>query len=887
MKNLGKADIGLCTFLASAHPSDACGTNGLPITPNSIRIYGRFQELKLLSHPYLCQYIDIVRGKHERIVIISEHYQQNLALTINKFANVYDIQKLANDIMIGLDVLHFHGYVHRNLSPSNILLNYENKVKLSCFGLYHMTVFGESVLFPIGDILYMSPEVVAAGTGYNSLYGPSKPSADVWSLGLVLLDCFFEGKLWGDLRDSPSKIARFLINLYLLKDNVSGLKEIVKVSEASIKIASADKDFISFINLCLTIDPLSRPSVYSLLSHEFVKSMHDSEAHVTHFSDQFPEIYRSANLQMLDFNKMILEAKVDEEDHLSNRPIVEVYHFWCLAGGDVFNELKKQQLIKSKPPILMLPTVVLNSGEDFGVENDQALLFDGKTISVSLHQLRHRLSHINPTAYYPLVIEDDLYLTDTSETAKLPLIIKENNVEYQFHRIILFERLLKGYPHSRERLIKEARIDIPPFVRAKVWAVLLNVTGDIFNMYDRIDKESFTSTDRQIEVDIPRCHQYSHLLASPTAHVKFKRILKAWVVSQENLVYWQGLDSLCAPFIALNFNNEALAYSCLSAFISKYLYNFFLKDNSHVIQEYLAVFSQFIAFHEPDLFNHLSEIGFVPELYAIPWFLTMFSHVFPLQKIYHLWDTLLLGNSMLPLCIGVSILMQFRDQLLSFGFNECILMFSDMPSIDIERCVKDSIKLFNYTPPSAGLRKQDNPMNRFRAPAEDQFMNLPEKEFIPLAQLKAETCLRISSRDLVRISSLVHQQGCLPIFSKEKFDPKKKVKPANSSDSPEHNQKKKVLVVDLRTEEDFSSGHLPNSVNVPFKTAISDNNQWILSPATVVVEANKGCMILILGPKGPQPIIFGQMLVSRGFKRVCVMDGSANTLKSLGYFTAV
>ena len=56
-----------------------------------------------------------------------------------------------------------------------------------------------------------------------------------------------------------------------------------------------------------------------------------------------------------------------------------------------------------------------------------------------------------------------------------------------------------------------------------------------------------------------------------------------------------------------------------------------------------------------------------------------FSDVFPLKKIYHLWDTLLLGNSSYPLCIGVAILEQLRDQLLSFGFNECILLFSDMP----------------------------------------------------------------------------------------------------------------------------------------------------------------------------------------------------------------
>lgn len=44
----------------------------------------------------------------------------------------------------------------------------------------------------------------------------------------------------------------------------------------------------------------------------------------------------------------------------------------------------------------------------------------------------------------------------------------------------------------------------------------------------------------QIEVDIPRCHQYDELLSSPQGHAKFRRVLKAWVVSHPDLVYWQG-----------------------------------------------------------------------------------------------------------------------------------------------------------------------------------------------------------------------------------------------------------------------------------------------------------------------------------------------------------
>lgn len=96
------------------------------------------------------------------------------------------------------------------------------------------------------------------------------------------------------------------------------------------------------------------------------------------------------------------------------------------------------------------------------------------------------------------------------------------------------------------------------------------------------------------------------------------------------------------------------------------------------------------------------------QLYAIPWFLTMFTRkyisvqlayctvvcvcvgvevmvilvhidILPLNKIYYLWDTLLLGDASFPLCVGVAILQLLKTDLLTFGFNECILTFSDMP----------------------------------------------------------------------------------------------------------------------------------------------------------------------------------------------------------------
>lgn len=73
MQALRDAELGAFTFFASPLPHDVCGSNGLPLTPNSIKILGRFEILKTITHPRLCQYIDISRGKHGTVIFSTFH----------------------------------------------------------------------------------------------------------------------------------------------------------------------------------------------------------------------------------------------------------------------------------------------------------------------------------------------------------------------------------------------------------------------------------------------------------------------------------------------------------------------------------------------------------------------------------------------------------------------------------------------------------------------------------------------------------------------------------------------------------------------------------------------------------------------------------------------
>uniref|UniRef100_A0AAQ5ZAE9 TBC domain-containing protein kinase-like protein n=1 Tax=Amphiprion ocellaris TaxID=80972 RepID=A0AAQ5ZAE9_AMPOC len=849
MRPLKDAQLGAFTFFASALPHDVCGSNGLPLTPNSIKILGRFQILKTITHPRLCQYVDISRGKHERLIVVAEHYEKSLSdfQRQGKPASLEKVLQIAYEVLEGLEFMNKHGLVHRALSAHNVLMDCKGNVKLAKFGLYHMTDHGADVDFPIGYPSYLAPEVIAQGSFHPSDPSrdeaplPSGPKTDVWSLGVLLFELCAGRRLLQNIEISER--LKFILTLGCMDDIVTVLAE-----EHGARLLV---DILPFESLCICIFCVLRATPAELLGDPVFSGI---SCHYTPFLKPvslFSSSLRCAHLELPDDISDL--CKDDDDDYLSERAIDEVYHLWCLAGGDLEKELTNKEIIQSKPPICTLPKYITHT---------------------------HTQTHdVAGEAYYPLLEDEQSSLpqsnssNELSATVTLPLIIRERDTEYQLIRIILFDRLLKAYPYKKNLVWKEARVDIPPLVRGLAWAALLGIEGDIQAKYESIDKDTPIPTDRQIEVDIPRCHQYDELLSSPQGHIKFRRVLKAWVVSHPDLVYWQGLDSLCAPFLYLNFNNEALAYACMSAFIPKYLYNFFLKDNSHVIQEYLTVFSQMIAFHDPELSNHLNEIGFIPDLYAIPWFLTMFTHVFPLHKIFHLWDTLLLGNSSFPFCIGVAILQQLRDRLLANGFNECILLFSDLPEIDIERCVRESITLFCWTPKSATYRQHaqpskvagDNGFGKTTTYYSSDYQDMPKtdlsREPLALCDLKAEVSPRISAEDLIDLCEL------------SLGGPTKRSRAG----------KPKIVAVDIRSVEDFGRGHISGSINIPFNTAFSSDGELLQCPATGVLQNYRGRVIVVIGHA--MKSAFAAHLVKVNFPRVCILDGGINKLKPTGLLT--
>jgi serine/threonine protein kinase len=82
-------------------------------------------------------------------------------------------------VLSGIAYLHQKGIVHRDLKPENVLIDAENRAKITDFGLARLLPAEEPTAgTPVGSVLYASPEQ-RSGLVYGT-------EADVYSLGMIL-----------------------------------------------------------------------------------------------------------------------------------------------------------------------------------------------------------------------------------------------------------------------------------------------------------------------------------------------------------------------------------------------------------------------------------------------------------------------------------------------------------------------------------------------------------------------------------------------------------------------------------------------------------------------------------------------------------------------------
>ncbi|CAG8446223.1 5853_t:CDS:2 [Diversispora eburnea] len=166
--------------------------------------------------------------------------------------------KITLAVLEGLNYLYeSHRIIHRDVKPSNILVNSKGQIKICDFGVSGQLINSIADTF-VGTSNYMSPERIQ-GASYSV-------RSDVWSVGITLMELAL-----GRFPFPPDGSQLTVLEL---------LQHIVNEPAPMLPAGEFPEDFRDLVGKCLIKDVNTRPSPNELLKHAYVKASAEAQVDV-------------------------------------------------------------------------------------------------------------------------------------------------------------------------------------------------------------------------------------------------------------------------------------------------------------------------------------------------------------------------------------------------------------------------------------------------------------------------------------------------------------------------------------------------------------------------------------------------------------------------------
>ena len=483
---------------------------------------------------------------------------------------------------------------------------------------------------------------------------------DVWALGVVLVSVLNGGQ-------NP-----WLTSEKSMTQALTAIADKSKVSVATEYVLSRSEHLESglkeVIRYCLTPLIDKRPTAAQLLRHPyFARFENSASGPVGCCSEYVPSPVlrslspatlpaQSTDLTLSDMFSIWMEKN-------NGRSLEEIFAAELGLGSSVLTlpDFACGDCDYPGPPSSTNPSKIFSIDIQSLINKTRSASEDTQKSSIQQQQASKREERVldsMPKSFFVLL--GDQYRKLAYEEAR----DTSHGIEREKRRVALFRVLLSRYASTtgttsaqiiRDEVIRQAESGIPAALRGDIWCVILGVGSDseCQALYaQHVDKSTNADTERQISMDIVRCHQYHPLLASPDGQAALQRVLRAWLHANPNLTYWQGIDSVLAPFLTAGRFCEARAFCCLNRFVDANIRDFYRKENTWYLQDALVTLSQLITYYDPELSLHLNKLSFNSNLYAVPWLLTAFSRKLTFTPAFH---TTYIYNCSLSLSLSLSL----------------------------------------------------------------------------------------------------------------------------------------------------------------------------------------------------------------------------------------